>query len=38
MQGESIDAVNALLEGQPQLHAPDGSIEVLEILPAPGMG
>lgn len=38
MQADSVDAVNTLLEGHPHLHAPDASIEVLEILQVPGMG
>ncbi|MBV8526728.1 MAG: hypothetical protein JOZ75_00275 [Candidatus Dormibacteraeota bacterium] len=38
MQGDSVGAVNALLEDHPHLNAPDASIEVLEILEVPGMG
>ena len=38
MQAESVDAVNTLLEDHPHLHAPNASIEVLEILQVPGMG
>jgi hypothetical protein len=37
MQADSAAEVTALLEGHPHFHAPDASIEVLEVLPAPGM-
>ena len=37
LEAESLDAVTALLDGHPHFHSPDASIEVLELLPAPGV-
>lgn len=35
LQADNLDAINALLEGHP--HKAVGTIEVLEVLPQPGM-
>ena len=37
MQGESADDVARLLDGHPHLGLPGGFIEVIEIVPIPGM-
>ena len=37
LEADSVDAVRKLLDGHPHLEAPQGSIEVLEFLPVPGM-
>jgi hypothetical protein len=37
MQADSAEALGAVLEGHPRLHMPGTSIEVLEMLPMPGM-
>ena len=37
LQADSRDQVTALLEDHPHFHSPDASIEVLEVLPVPGM-
>lgn len=37
MQGESKEAVAALLEGHPHFMMKEGFIEVVEIMPVPGM-
>ena len=37
VQADSLDEAQKLFEGHPHLHAPNGSIEVVEILPQPGM-
>jgi hypothetical protein len=37
LQAESTDALTAILDSHPHLHMADGSIEVLEFLPMPGM-
>lgn len=37
LQGESIAAVQKVLDGHPHLHMPGNSIDVLEFLPLPGM-
>ena len=37
LQGESSDAVSALLRGHPHTMAPGAWIDVLELLPLPGM-
>jgi|SRR5690242_9187499 len=37
LEADSPDAVNALLDDHPHLHAPGAAIEVLEYLPMPGM-
>jgi hypothetical protein len=37
LQADSLQAVNALLEGHPHLSQPGFSIEVLETLALPGM-
>jgi len=38
LEADSLDAVTNLLDGHPHFHSPDASIEVLELLPVPGMG
>ena len=39
LEADSTDAAKALVDGHPHLMSPgDPSIEVLEFLPAPGMG
>lgn len=38
LQGDSAEAVTALLREHPHFHSPGASIEVLEFLPAPGGG
>ncbi len=37
MEAESADALKGLLEGHPHLMMDGASIEVLELLPVPGM-
>lgn len=37
VQAEDMDGLNALLVDHPHLVMPDASIEVLEIMPMPGM-
>jgi hypothetical protein len=37
LQADSIDAVTKVLEGHPHFRAPGASIEVLEMMPPPGM-
>jgi hypothetical protein len=37
MQGESKEAVAATLKGHPHFMMPEGSIEVVEMMPIPGM-
>jgi hypothetical protein len=37
LQGESKEAVAESLKGHPHFMIPDGSIEVIEITPIPGM-
>jgi hypothetical protein len=37
LQGESKEAVAKSLEGHPHFMMPDGSIEVVELMPIPGM-
>lgn len=37
MQAESKEALAASLQGHPHFMMPDGSIEVIEYLPMPGM-
>jgi hypothetical protein len=37
LQAESKEALARTLESHPHFHAPDGSIEVIEVLPLPGM-
>ena len=37
IQGESENAVTDLLKNHPHHHAPGASIEVLEMMPMPGM-
>ncbi len=37
LQAKSIDAAKKLLDGHPHFGAPGASIEVIEILPTPGM-
>jgi hypothetical protein len=36
MQGESKEAVAAVLKGHPHFMMPDGFIEVVELMPIPG--
>jgi len=38
LEGESADDIVKLLEGHPHFHSPAASIDILELLPAPGMG
>ncbi len=37
LQGESKEAVAASLKGHPHFMMPDSSIEVVELMPMPGM-
>ena len=37
LQAESKEALAAMLVGHPHFMMPDGSIEVVELLPIPGM-
>jgi hypothetical protein len=37
LQGESKEAVAESLKGHPHFMMPDGSIEVVELMPIPGM-
>jgi hypothetical protein len=38
LESDSVDGVKKLLDDHPHFHSPgDGSIEVLEFLPIPGM-
>ncbi len=37
LQGESKEAVAAHLKGHPHFMMPDGTIEVVELMPIPGM-
>lgn len=37
LQGESREALAAVLKGDPHLMTPGGTIEVVEIMPMPGM-
>ena len=37
LQADSVQAVEAILDGHPHLEMPDSSIEVLEMLSMPGM-
>ena len=37
LQGESKEAVAASLKGHPHFMMPDGTIEVVELMPVPGM-
>jgi hypothetical protein len=37
LEADSADALNALLDDHPHLHAPGAVLEVLEYLPIPGM-
>ncbi|HVU05034.1 MAG TPA: hypothetical protein VHE30_24965 [Polyangiaceae bacterium] len=37
LQGESKEAVAKLLEGHPHFMMADGTIEVVELMPIPGM-
>jgi hypothetical protein len=37
LQGESKEAVAATLKGHPHFMTPDGFIEVIELMPMPGM-
>jgi hypothetical protein len=37
LQGESKEAVAASLKGHPHFMMPDGSIEVVELMPIPGV-
>jgi hypothetical protein len=37
LQGESKEAVAESLKGHPHFMAPDGTIEVVELMPIPGM-
>lgn len=37
MQGESKEAVAETLKGHPHFMTPDGTIEVVELMPMPGM-
>lgn len=37
LQGESVETVTRLLKEHPHLKMPNFSIEVLELLPLPGM-
>lgn len=37
LQGDSLKEVEAVLDGHPHLSMPGASIEVLELLPMPGM-
>jgi len=37
MQGESKEAIADLLKGHPHFKTPDGYIEIVELMPMPGM-
>jgi hypothetical protein len=37
MQGESKEAVAETLKGHPHFMTPDGTIEIVELMPIPGM-
>jgi hypothetical protein len=37
MQGESKEAIGELLKGHPHFMMPDGTIEVIDLVPMPGM-
>jgi hypothetical protein len=37
LQADSLQAVEAVLDGHPHLFMPGGSIEILELLSIPGM-
>lgn len=37
VEAESHDAATKLFEGHPHLHMPGASIEVMELMPIPGM-
>jgi len=37
LQGESKEALASVLTGHPHFMMPDGTIEVIELLPVPGM-
>ena len=37
MQGESQEALAATLKGHPHFMMPDGFIEIVELMPVPGM-
>jgi hypothetical protein len=37
LEADSLAALKKVLDGHPHLEAPEGSIEVLEFLPVPGM-
>jgi hypothetical protein len=37
LQGESKEAVAESLKGHPHFMMPDGSIEIVELMPIPGM-
>jgi K+-transporting ATPase A subunit len=37
LEADSVDALKKVLDGHPHLGSPEGSIEVLEFLPIPGM-
>jgi hypothetical protein len=37
VQGETVDQVKRLFEGHPHFQAPNGSIELLELMSIPGM-
>jgi hypothetical protein len=37
MQGESKEAVAASMKGHPHFMTPEGSIEIVELMPIPGM-
>ena len=37
LQGESKEAIAETLKGHPHFMTPDGSIEVVELMPIPGM-
>ena len=38
LQSDSIDALTKALENHPHLHVAGNTIDVLEVLPMPGMG
>jgi hypothetical protein len=37
LQAESKEALAATLKGHPHFMMPDGSIEIIEVMPVPGM-
>ena len=37
MQGESKEAVGALMKGHPHFMMPEGWIEIVDLMPIPGM-